>query len=289
MPSRHVAWLILGILAAFLVPFASSATLRVTGSTTVNPVIVEAASLLAQSNGPSFQLDTLGGSSGGIAALADGRADVAMSSRPILASDRTKYLGAEFQLHPIALDAVALVVSRDVWDGGIRALSRNQVRQIYEGTITNWKMLGGPDRAIVFFNKEPGRGTWEVFARWLYGDSAAAPLVSLLEVGSNEEARNKVAATRGAITQLSAAWADGNKTMALALRDPDGGFVEPSAHNVRSGDYPVRRYLYLITDGAPSPEVQALLDFILSPPGQAIVERHGFQALASPRSIGVDP
>ncbi len=289
MPSRHVAWLILGILAAFLVPFASSATLRVTGSTTVNPVIVEATSLLAQSNGPSFQLDTLGGSSGGIAALADGRADVAMSSRPILASDRTKYLGAEFQLHPIALDAVALVVSRDVWDGGIRALSRNQVRQIYEGTITNWKMLGGPDRAIVFFNKEPGRGTWEVFARWLYGDSAAAPLVSLLEVGSNEEARNKVAATRGAITQLSAAWADGNKTMALALRDPDGGFVEPSAHNVRSGDYPVRRYLYLITDGAPSPEVQALLDFILSPPGQAIVERHGFQALASPRSIGVDP
>ena len=38
------------------------------------------------------------------------------------------------------------------------------------------------------------------------------PLVSLPEVGSNEEGRNKVASTPGSITQLSAAWADGEQS-----------------------------------------------------------------------------
>ena len=107
----------------------------------------------------------------------------------------------------------------------MKALSRAQVRQIYEGKVKNWKELGGPDRRIVFFNKEPGRGTWEVFAHWLYGDAKKAPSVSFPEVGANEETRTKVGSTRGAISQLSSSWADGKKVFALGIRDDKGRVV----------------------------------------------------------------
>ncbi|MGB3563678.1 MAG: phosphate ABC transporter substrate-binding protein [Thermoanaerobaculia bacterium] len=271
-----------GCLAFTLTPTA--AVVRVSGSTTVNPVVVEAAALLTDELGVSIRVDTLGGSSGGIAALADGRADVAMSSRPLRSSDQEKYPAARFEPLPIGLDALALVVSRDVWEGGIRALSKDEVRSIYEGELTNWHELGGPDRRIVFFNKEPGRGTWEVFASWLYGDSDSAPLVNLLAVGSNEEARSKVASTRGAISQLSAAWADGQTTFALAIRGDDGLAVVASVENVQSRAYPLSRTLLLITNGRPGGEVRVLLDFLRSRRGQQIVARHGYLPLAA-----VDP
>jgi phosphate transport system substrate-binding protein len=279
-PSYPSRWLLVaaGCLALALSPAA--AVVRVTGSSTVNPVVVEAAALLTDELGLDIRVDTLGGSSGGIAALGDGRADVAMSSRPLAPSDRDKYPAARFQPHAIGLDALALVVSRDVWEGGIRVLSRGQVQKIYEGRITNWRELGGPDRRIVFFNKELGRGTWEVFAGWLYGDAESAPLVSLPEVGSNEEARTKVASTRGAISQLSAAWVDGKTTYALAIRDDDGRLVVPSLENAQSGVYPLARDLLVITDGRPGGEVGVLLDFLRSRRGQQIVERHGYLAVS---------
>ncbi len=46
--------------------------------------------------------------------------------------------------------------------------------------------MGGPAQRIAFFNKEPGRGTWEVFVHWAYGNPKAAPQVSFPEVGGNE-------------------------------------------------------------------------------------------------------
>jgi phosphate transport system substrate-binding protein len=254
---------------------AADAALRVNGSTTVNPVVSEAAAVLRAEQGLEIQVDTAGGSAGGIAALADDRADVAMASRPLVAGDFERFPGVDFHATRIGTDAVALVVSRDVWQGGVRCLGRRQVRGLYEGTIGNWRQVGGPDRRVVFFDKEPGRGTWEVFAAWLYGTADAAPLVSLPTVGSNEEGRSKVASTRGAITQLSAAWADGERTFSLGICD-GGAIRRPTAAAIEAGDYPLARPLLVITRGAPHGAARQLIDFILGGRGQALVERHGY-------------
>ncbi len=60
--------------------------------------------------------------------------------------------------------STVLVGSPDVWNGGVKSLSAQQVRDIYEKKITNWSDVGGPELLITFYNKEPGRGTWEVIA-----------------------------------------------------------------------------------------------------------------------------
>ncbi|MDX1997547.1 MAG: phosphate ABC transporter substrate-binding protein [Thermoanaerobaculia bacterium] len=272
----------LGLLAWLLTSsalFAASSSLRVVGSTTVNPVVVRAAEKLKAEKGLAIVVDTQGGSSGGITALADGRADVAMASRPLTDGDRTKYPKVDFRPVEIGVDALAVVVAKDVWEGGVRALSAEQLRSIYDGTFKNWQELGGPDRRIAFFNKEPGRGTWEVFVHWLYGDAKKAPHVAHLEVGSNEEARTKVASTPGGISQLSAAWADGRRVFPLAIRLPDGRQVTPTKEHLADGSYPLARPLLLITNGPPSATAKALLDYLLGPAGQELVRAAGYLGL----------
>jgi phosphate transport system substrate-binding protein len=254
--------------------------LRINGSTTVNPVVTEAAEALRSERGMTIHVDTQGGSSGGIAALGDGRAEMAMISRPLEPEDRTRYPKVRFQPVQIGSDAVALVVSRDVWEGGVRALSKEQVRGLYEGKVKNWREIGGPDRRVVFFNKEPGRGTWEVFAHWLYGDPKKAPLVNLPEIGANEEGRNKVSSTPGSITQLSSSWADGKKVFALGVHLDDGKTVRPDNASIRDGSYPLSRPLSVVTDGPAREESKVMIEFLLSPRGQELVRKQGYLPLA---------
>ena len=157
-----------------------------------------------------------------MAALGERRAEIAMVSRPLIDEDHVKYPKARFGARGSASTASRWSSRATSGRGGSRRSTKAQVRGLYEGKVKNWKEIGGPDRRVVFFNKEAGRGTWEVFAHWLYGDPKKAPLVSLPEVGANEEGRSKVTATPGSISQLSAAWADGQRIFAMGIKRDDG-------------------------------------------------------------------
>ena len=272
--------LLVSFLTALLAVSASAQVLKINGSTTVNLPAAEAAEILRAEQKLQIQVDTQGGSAGGISALGDGQIQIGMISKHLTDSDRAKYPKVKFKETQVGEDAVALIVSKDVWDGGIRSLSRQQAKDIYEGRVKNWKDLGGPDRRIAFFNKEPGRGTWEVFVHWVYGGPKAAPQVNFPEVGGNEETRNKVASTRGALSQLSSSWADGKRVFALALKDDSGALIGPSNENIASRKYPMSRPLYLITDGDPAGQAKSFVEFMLSERGQQLVRKHGYLALA---------
>ena len=227
-----------------------------------------------------IQVDTQGGSSGGISGLGDGMVQIGMSSKPVAAEDRAKYPKVQFNEIHVGEDAVAMIVSADVWEGGVKALTRQQIADIYESKITNWKDVGGADQRIAFFNKEPGRGTWEVFAKWVYGDPKKAPQVSFPEVGGNEETRNKVGSTRGALSQLSSSWADAKKVYALGIKGDQGVIVEATPVNIAQHKYPMSRPLFLLTNGEPQGDAKTFVDFLLSARGQEIVKKHGYLALA---------
>lgn len=261
------------------IAMSGDAALKINGSTTVNLPVSEAAEILRSERNMDIRVDTQGGSSGGISMLAEELVDIGMISKPISESDRAKYPDINFVTTQIGEDAVAMIVSRDVWDSGVRALSKQQARDIYEGRITNWKDLGGLDRRIAFFNKEPGRGTWEVFVYWAYGSPKQAPAVSHPEVGGNEETRNKVASTPGALSQLSSSWADGKTVFALALIDQTGNDVLPTSGNIATHAYPMSRPLFLVTNGAPVGPAKDFIDFMLSAPGQELVRKHGYLSM----------
>ena len=255
------------------------ATLRVSGSTTVNPVAVEAAEVLRR-GGMTITVDSQGGSAGGIAQLAQGQVDVAMSSKPIVDGDRTMFPLADFVATEIGQDAVGVVVGRDVYDGGVESLTREQAKAIFEGRVTNWEDVGGPDLKVFVYDKEPGRGTREQLDKYLYGPHGQPPPPPRTDnfaiVGGNEETRGKLLSTPGAVGPLSTAFI--SRHPKLAAVGLDG--VPPTPPNIKAGRYPMSRPLYLITNGPPQGAARRFIDYVVSTEGQELVRKHGFLTLA---------
>jgi len=257
----------------------SGGALSVSGSTTVSPVAADAATVLRK-RGLTITVDDSGGSGGGIAQLGAGQVDIAMSSKPITDDDKRQFPDLRFTSTAIGEDAVGIVVRREVVRGGLKSITKEQLQQLFEGKVTNWKELGGPDLKVFVYDKEPGRGTREVLDKYLYGPGVKAPPPPDVDfyavVGGNVEGRTKVESTPGAVTPLSVALVKGHKK--LAVLSVDG--VQPTAENVKNATYPLSRPLFLITNGKPKGSAKKFIDFVVSSKGQALVQKHGYLTLA---------
>lgn len=253
--------------------------LKVSGSTTVNPVAADAAEVLRR-QGLDVTVDSQGGSAGGIAQLGAGQVDVAMSSKPISDDDRRAHPNVNFVSTEIGEDAVGVIVRREVREGGVESLTREQARGLFEGRVANWKELGGPDLEVFVYDKEPGRGTREALDKYLYGPGVTAPPPPQSDryaiVGGNEETRAKLLSTPGSAGPLSTSFVNGYPK--LAVLGIDG--VDPTPDNVRDGRYPMARPLFLVTNGLPAGSAKRLVDLVVSPAGQTLVRKHGYLTLA---------
>jgi phosphate transport system substrate-binding protein len=87
----------------------------------VNQPVAEAAELLRAEKKLEIQVDTQGGSSGGISMLGEGLVQIGMSSKHISEDDKKKFPKCGYREIHIGEDAVALIVSKDVWDGGVKS------------------------------------------------------------------------------------------------------------------------------------------------------------------------
>src|SRR5262245_27524571 len=112
---------------------------------------------------------TGGGSGTGIAALINGTTDICMSSRP-MKEDEKKKLRDRFQTMgteiPIAKDGLTVYVHES---SAVKQLTMSQLRDIYFGTTTNWKQVGGPDAPIVLYGRENSSGTYVYFKDHVLG------------------------------------------------------------------------------------------------------------------------
>ena len=258
---------------------AVSGTLRISGSTTVNPVAADAAEAL-RSKDLTITVDTQGGSAGGITQLAAGQIDIAMSSKPIADADRSAAPGVDFTETRIGEDAVGIVVRKEVLAGALKSVTKAQLRQLFEGKIANWKQLGGPDLEVFVYDKEPGRGTREVLDKFIYGKGVKAPAPPdsprYAIVGGNEEARTKLLSTPGSVAPLSSGFvADQPQLGLLAVEG-----IAPTAATIADASYPLSRPLFLITNGAPTGAAKTFIDYVLSSKGQPLLTKHGYLTIA---------
>jgi phosphate transport system substrate-binding protein len=256
----------------------SGAALRVNGSTTVNPVAADAAEVLRK-QGLKIAVDASGGSAGGISDLAAGRAEIAMSSKPIAPEDKAAAPAVDFRSTQIGADAVGIVIGRDIYDGGVKNLTKPQVRALFEGRVKSWRELGGPDVAVFVYDKEPGRGTREVIDKYLYGTDKAPPPPqsnTFAIVGGNEEGRAKVLSTPGGVTPLSTSFITGYPKLAAVSIDG----VDPTPAHIVDQSYAMARPLFLVTNGPPTGAAKTFVDYVVADAGQALVRKHGYLDLA---------
>ncbi|GAA2248876.1 phosphate ABC transporter substrate-binding protein [Streptomyces fungicidicus] len=251
--------------------------LQVSGSTTVAPVAADAAEAL-KADGLDITVATQGGSAGGISQLAAGQINIALSSKPLAEEDKAANPDTDFLPTQIGADAVGVIVTKEVADGGVKNLTADQVRDLFEGKINNWSEVGGPDLDVFVYDKEPGRGTREVLDKYIYGDEKAPPPPesgNYAIVGGNLETRNKLESTPGAVAPLSTSFVEGRDGLAAVTLDG----IEPSPENIASGKYPMARPLYLITDGKPEGSAKKFVDYVLSSKGQKLMTKHGYLTL----------
>jgi phosphate transport system substrate-binding protein len=237
---------------------ASQTSLLVTGSTTVLPIAEVAAEDFNAANPGKRVLAMGNGSSEGILAVSNGSAGIGTSSRDLKPAE------AGFGLvdWPIARDAIAVIVNPS---NPVAALTTTQVAQIFEGKITNWSQVGGPDLEIGLVNRDEASGTREAFSKIVLKGADFDPTAAVLS--GTGQVRFVVAQARGAVGYISLGFVD-KSVKVLAV---DG--VVPTGATVSDGTYPVSRLLHFFTKGQPTGLAKVYIDYVLSPEIQETVVR----------------
>ena len=222
---------------------------------------------------------TGGGSGGGIAALIGGTCDLAASSRTMSEKEITMSRAQQFepQEWKVALDGIAVVVHPS---NPVKQLTLDQLAQLFSGAIKNWKELGGPNAPVILLSREVNSGTHVYFKEHVLGkapDGTTNEFSSeALLLSSSQAIADEVASNPDAIGYYGMGYANPKNTIVAVAKTAAGPFITPTEETVRSGAYPISRPLLLYARAAPQGLVKALLDFALSPDGQAIVRRIEF-------------
>lgn len=227
---------------------------------------------MAKHPGTSIQV-TGGGSGTGISALINGTTDICNASRPMKKSEKEKLkvrfnsLGVEIKTAKDGLSVYVNVANP------VKEFSLDQLKQIYTGKITNWKQVGGPDAKIILYSRENNSGTYVYFKDNVLGGDDFAP--SAQNMPGTAAVVNAIAKDKFGIGYGGAAYAKGI-VMAKIKKDANSTAYEPTAENVKSGNYPISRFLYMYTKSRPTGEMKDFIDWILSPDGQSVVTTVGY-------------
>ena len=202
------------------------------------------------------------GSGAGIEAVTNGTADIGNSSRSL--KDEEKAAGVVENV--VAIDGIAVCVdpANEVAD-----LTKEQLTNIYNGTVTNWKEIGGADEPIIVIGREAGSGTRGAFEELVDLKDACKYANELDSTGA---VIAKVASTPGAIGYASLDALD-DSVKALSLEG-----VEATAENIKAGNYFLSRPFVMATKGEISEQndlVQAWFDFVLGDEGQQVASEVG--------------
>ena len=200
---------------------------------------------------------------GAYKAIVDGTVDIAICVAP--SEEQLAYAeehGVELVFTPIGRDAFVFLVNKD---NPVDNLTMEQIRGIYAGVYTNWSQVGGDHTHIAVLQRNAGSGSQSALLNFMGDTPVKTDYFTFLGRSIGFSFRFYVEDMMGEDTP------DGKVKM-LSL---DG--VYPDTENIRSGAYPIVNDFYAVTrKGEENPNVQAFVDWMLSPEGQAIVEGSGY-------------
>jgi phosphate transport system substrate-binding protein len=256
---------------------AQAQTLSLTGSTTVLPIAQAVADAYMKAH-PEANIQVSGGGSGvGVQAIINKKVDIGMSSADVTKAQKAQ--DADMNIITIAHDGIAIIVNPQ---NTIAEITPLQVKNIYSGKVTKWTEINAnvpnTNNQIVVVGRDSSSGTRTYF------DSAVMSGVTetskMHEDNSNGAVLQEVAQTPGAIGYISIGYLT-TDVKAVPIMLDNGNVVIPSVTTVKDKSYPIRRDLYMITNGQPTGLAKNYLDYLLSADGQKIVVDQGYVALNS--------
>ncbi len=247
--------------------------LEIDGSTTMVLLVKEMRNAYSQVNPnipTTFGLPDgkPGGSSQGLQNLINGTVSIAASSRPLKSAEAQSGV----QLVPIAKDAIAVVVGiNNPFKGN---LTKDQVRDIYQGKITNWSQVGGTNLPIKVINRATTSGTREAFLDIvLLGQNFAPDSPNFITWPQDETTAILREMGNSGISYATVAQVEKQEIVRIVAID---GMNPTDVLAVKAGKYPISRSLFLGAKKTTSPAAKQFIEFALSPQGQQIVQKLGF-------------
>ncbi len=231
---------------------------------------------------------TRGGSGPGIAALLDHKVDLAQASRTMSASELANASAQKMKIIElkVALDGIAMLVNPFLYDNNITELTLDQLRGIYNGSITNWKQLGGPDVAVLAYGRNNTSGTYTFFQQNVLNNENYTANMTEYDNYDLMIADILSPSHEGAIGYVGVGFVNNYpdvKILSLRMNESTPSY-KPNQTNVESFDYPLARYLYLYLGETPTGPLLDYLEWIINQKyGQAVVIQQGFYPI--PQSI----
>jgi phosphate transport system substrate-binding protein len=255
-------------LTALLIAMAPAQTISLKGSDTLGAKLIPQIAEKYKSEGHAatkFEI-AAEGSSTAFPALANGTADIGMSSRKAKDEELTdcKAKGVALVEHPVCYDMLCVVVNKN---SPITNLTKAQVAKIFTGQVKDWSEIGGTPGPISIYTRNTSSGTYKDWQK-LAMEGRDYPSTSLKMAG-NEQIAQEVAKNKGGIGYVGLAYA---KTRGLKAVQIDG--VAPIAANKASYAYSRECYLYLPENA--KPDAKAFVEYVHSPAGYALIESTGF-------------
>lgn len=245
-------------------------TLKIGGSTTIQPICQAAADKLnAQNKGLSISVAG-GGSGAGIKGAMDGTFNIGAASRELSSAEITSNPGIEDTM--IGSDGIAIALNTQ---NKVTALTKKQVFDIFTGKITNWKDVGGEDAPIFVQTREAGSGTLGAFMELAIQptDKNGAIVSTATPHTSNSLLRQAVAGNKNAIGFVSFGYIDSS------ISTPTVEGVSATVVNALSKKWPYVRPLNIVTKGKPSGLTAQYINYLLSPEGQELLVKENYISL----------
>jgi phosphate transport system substrate-binding protein len=262
--------ILLGLVGFAFAPAADKIVVK--GSDTLVILAQRWAEVYMKSN-PNTAIQVTGGGSGvGISALINGATDIANASRKMKASEKDKLksryntLGVEVAC---AKDGITVYLHPS---NKVKELTVKQLGEIFKGNIKNWKEVGGVDAEIKLYGRENSSGTYVFFQENVVKGDYASNCQTLPGTAA---VVNAVKKDPNGIGYGGAAYAEGIEICKVKKDDQSAGFV-PTAETIKTGEYPITRYLYMYLKNKPTGAIKQYIDWILSPEGQKLVVEVGY-------------
>jgi phosphate transport system substrate-binding protein len=249
------------------------------GSDTELPMVSELAQTFMSQNKEINIIITGGGSSLGIEALINNEADIANSSREIntYELEKAKKNGVSISQIMFSVDALAIITNSKL---GVDSLSTENLKQIFSGEITNWKLFGGPDLPIKIYGRDTLSGTFSYIKDKFIRDSKNT---HFKELKGNSEIVSCIQNDLAGIGYVGVGFLmdingkPNGKIWAMPIYLKSSRAYSPyETEAVKNGDYVLTRPLYQYIKEKPRNQIYQFMLSELKSEGQEIIKKHGY-------------
>lgn len=255
---RYLLYFSIIIISAFLGCGKGKIPVTLAGSTAFQPFAEKLAQQYMNMNKNVNITVQGGGSAVGIQSALSGAAEIGMADLVILPPEAKNLMATV-----VAKDGIALVVNPK---NTVTNLTTDQVRDILNGKITNWKEVGGSNSTITVVSREAGSGTRSSLELIIQNVNLVKKAVIQ---NSNGTVRETVANDGNSIGYVSHGLIN-ERIKPLKVDD-----VECTTDLIITGKYKLVRPIYLLTREAPSDESKKFIEYILSTEGQNTLKADG--------------